>query len=294
MSVARAAPLVTDSPPVSAIIVDYCAGQALVASVRSLIGQVAEVIVVDNASVPASETLLAAAGLAEQVTVIRNRSNRGFAAACNQGLVVARSPYLLFFNPDAEMPPGGVERLLALLTAHPSIGMVGPKLVDADGKEQWGGRRDFPSLSQALARVQGRDPAWPGGLHPTVPIEVPAVSGAAMLVRREAVAAVGVWDEGYFLHGEDLDWCRRFHAAGWTIWFEPHVVVQHAKGGCSHQRRLWVEWQKSKGLWRFLRQHRFPGSTGWLLAPLIWGGLLLRWGKESLRRASRHGNRGAQ
>jgi hypothetical protein len=271
-----------DKTPVTAIVVDYHAGAALVECVQSLLPQVAEVIVVDNGSQPATQAVLAQAGIDQAVTIICNRTNRGFAAACNQGIVAATTPYLLFFNPDAVMPADGVAHLLALLTSSPTIGMVGPKLIDAAGTEQWGGRRHFPSLTQAWRRFWRRDPPWPGGAHPHQPLPVPAISGAAMLVRRRAVAEVGLWDEGYFLHGEDLDWCWRFQRAGWEVWFEPRVVVRHAKGGCSRQRPLWVEWHKMRGIWRFMRRSTLTGR--WVvLAPVVWLALLLWWLSQAVR-----------
>ena len=86
------------------------------------------------------------------------------------------------------------------------------------------------------------------------PIEVEANSGACMLVKREAMVDVGLWDEGYFLHCEDLDWCMRFRQKGWKILFVPDARISHALGACSQSRRVFVEWHKHRGMLRVLSQ----------------------------------------
>jgi GT2 family glycosyltransferase len=112
---------------------------------------------------------------------------------------------------------------------------------------------------------------------PDKPIEVEAISGACMLVRREAMENVGLWDEGYFLHCEDLDWCMRFRQKGWKILFVPDARISHALGACSHSRRVFVEWHKHKGMLRFYRKffrHQYPG----VLMGMVTAGVWLRFG----------------
>lgn len=108
---------------------------------------------------------------------------------------------------------------------------------------------------------------------PSGPIEVEAISGACMLVKRAAVDDVGLWDEGYFLHCEDLDWCMRFRQKGWQILFVPDVRIYHALGACSRSRRLFVEWHKHKGMLRFYGKffrHQYPGALMWLVTFGVW------------------------
>jgi hypothetical protein len=108
---------------------------------------------------------------------------------------------------------------------------------------------------------------------PDWPIEVEAISGACMLVKREAVNDVGLWDEGYFLHCEDLDWCLRFRQHGWKIMFVPDAKVVHQKGACSRSRPIFVEWHKHKGMMRFYRKFfrdQYPGVLMWLVAAGVW------------------------
>jgi GT2 family glycosyltransferase len=108
---------------------------------------------------------------------------------------------------------------------------------------------------------------------PEDPVDVEAISGACMMVKRKAVEDVGIWDEGYFLHCEDLDWCMRFHAKGWRILFVPTARVTHVLSACSKRRPLFVEWHKHKGMIRFYRKffkHQYPYGLMWLVAAGVW------------------------
>jgi hypothetical protein len=114
---------------------------------------------------------------------------------------------------------------------------------------------------------------------PDRPVEVEAISGAFMLVRRSALEKVGPLDEGYFLHCEDLDWCMRFKQAGYQILFVPDVVVSHVKGGCSVNRPVFVEWHKHKGMIRFYRKffrQRYPGVLMGLVFAAVWARFLVK------------------
>jgi GT2 family glycosyltransferase len=247
---------------VSAVIVNYNAGSFLKESVFSLIAcpLEIEVIVVDNAS---SDGSLDAIGGIPAVTIIRNEVNLGFSAGCNVGLNETNADNVLFLNPDCVVTPGSIVQLLSYMQAHEHVGMVGGLLVDSNGVEQAGCRRLVPTPWRTLVRVTGLTSLfnrWPHvfedfDLHkqplPMEPIEVEAISGACMLVKREAIERVGSWDEGYFLHCEDLDWCMRFRQKGWKIALVPTVEIVHALGACSKTRPIFVEWHKHKGMARF-------------------------------------------
>jgi hypothetical protein len=94
-----------------------------------------------------------------------------------------------------------------------------------------------------------------------------------MMVRRDVMEDVGEWDEGYFLHCEDLDWCMRFRHKGWKILFVPKAKITHAAGVCSKDRKLFVEWHKHKGLIRFYRKffkQHYPGALIGLVVTGVW------------------------
>lgn len=277
--------------PVSAVIVNYNAGNLLQACVAALLPQVAQVIVVDNASHDGSALACARHHAAQPALQwVRNTSNRGFAAACNQGWALATQPAVLFLNPDCVAAPEAVARLWQALQA-PEVGMVGGLLLNPDGSEQRGARRYLPTPARAAAQLLGLAwlaQRWPDlvppqavpvfNLHqqplPPEPEAVEAISGACMLVKRQAVAEVGLWDEGYFLHCEDLDWCQRFARHGWRVLFVPTARFVHAQGSCSRQRRLFVEWHKHRGMARFyckFYRGRYPALLLWLVMVAIWG-----------------------
>lgn len=279
------------------VVVNYNAGPFLAEAVDALIGSagVARVIVVDNASSDGSLDTLPRAAAGDRLMVIRNDANLGFAAAVNIGLARMSAPFVLLFNPDGRPLGDAVAHLIAVLEQHPEAGMSGPLLLDPDGSEQPGGRRAIPTprrtLVQAfgLQRLARRFPAaFPDfGLHdrplPPGPEPVEAISGACMMTRRDAIAAVGPMDDGYFLHCEDLDWCVRFQRAGFRILFVPTARVVHQKGVSSRGRPVAVEWHKHRGMLRFYRKffrHEQSTVTTLLVTVAVW----LRFAAVATRR----------
>ena len=272
------------STTLSAIIVNYNSGDLLQRCVDSLLDSVipAEIIVVDNASTDHS---LASIKDFPSVSIIRNIENRGFASACNKGFAQATSETILFLNPDCSFEKNALNELFTVLYSDRSIGMVGGLLLNPDGSEQAGARRAVPTPWRSFVRAFGLsalEKRWPKlffdfYLHkqplPDSPIELEAISGACMMVKRVAIADVGLWDEGYFLHCEDLDWCMRFRQKGWKILFVPSARIAHSLGGCSRRRPVFVEWHKHKGMMRFYLkffQHQYPGILMYLVAFAIW------------------------
>ncbi len=284
----KTSPLEKGKPPLSAIIVNYNSGERLKGAVRSVFDTVpgSEVIVVDNASMDNSIDILKASYVDEpRLQIRRNSSNLGFATACNIGAKLARGYHLLYLNPDCEVHEDAVERMLACLNGHSDVGMVGPLLVGQNGQEQAGSRRLIPTPWRSLVRVF-RLHVFSGpfsrfladfNLHkqplPEHPIEVEAISGACMLVSREAQQEVGSFDEEYFLHCEDLDLCVRFRASGWRVMFVPDARVTHYAGTCSRERPVFVEFHKHRGMIRFYRkffQDQYPGVLMWLVVGAVW------------------------
>jgi GT2 family glycosyltransferase len=272
---------------VSAIIVNYNAGELLHRCVNSLLKcpQEIEIIVVDNASTDGS--LAPLQGLSG-VRIINNPVNVGFAAACNIGSGAASGPFLLFLNPDCFFEPDALSQLLLVMHADERVGLATGLLMNLDGTEQVGGRRAAPTPWRSFVRAFGLVRfchRWPQlffdfNLHkqplPERPIEVEATSGACMLIRREAMDDVGDWDEEYFLHCEDLDLCMRFRQKEWKILFVPQALFIHDHGACSRNRPIFVEYHKHKGMIRFYRKffrHQYPG----LLWPLVVFGVWLRF-----------------
>lgn len=264
------------------VIVNYNSGPHLADAVVSLAEQpVGRIIVVDNGS---SDGSLSAVPNLDRLMVIENNANLGFAAACNIGISHSTADALLFLNPDARLEKDALERLLEVLYSAPDIGMVGGLLLYPDGREQRGGRRRMPTPVSAFVlafSVPLLRRFWPDKFAtinlneeplPEGPIDIEAISGACMLVKRSALARVGEWDEGYFLHCEDLDWCKRFAFAGLRVVFVPDARITHTKGASSG-RRLFVEWHKHLGMRRFFRKYYASGQpiyVSWFIELGIW------------------------
>jgi GT2 family glycosyltransferase len=249
------------------IIVNYNVGTLLTECVRSAFTAGArQVIVVDNASRDQSLHFLQQHIDHPGLTIIRNTENVGFARACNIGAAHATADQLLFLNPDTTIDAQAIHKLLAVLHSHPRIGMVGGLLTNPDGTEQPGGRRLFPTPKRAFFRAFGLtylsrwfpyvfpDYALHETALPTEPVMVEAISGACMLVKRAAIDEVGLWDDNYFLHCEDLDWCMRFHQRSWAIYFVPDAIITHVWRVSSSSRPFFVEWHKHHGMIRFYKK----------------------------------------
>jgi hypothetical protein len=163
--------------------------------------------------------------------------------------------------------------------------MAGGLLTFPTGLEQGGGRRAVPTPWRSfvrafgLARLSKRWPQLFNDFHlhrqplPEKPISVEAISGACMLLTREAVHDFGLMDEGYFLHCEDLDLCMRARQHGWQILFVPDAPIVHHKGGCSQGRPMFVEWHKHKGMVRFYQKHfrsQYPAGLMGIVVVGVW------------------------
>jgi len=274
---------------ISAIIVNYNSGDMLSRKILPLLesSHVKNIIVVDNASEDESlkqaEKIYNSSG---KLKFVHNDKNVGFSTACNMAISIsAENEYLLFVNPDCRIEHDALEKLIDCMKKFPQVGMVGPLLLNPDGTEQAGGRRAVPTPWRSFVRAFGlykfreRYPRLflDAFLHleslPDKPDEVEAISGACMLVRRKAIDDVGMMDEGYFLHCEDLDWCMRFRQHGWKIMFVPDAPVIHYQGTCSRERPIFVEWHKHKGMVRFYSKffhHQYPGILFWIVKAGVW------------------------
>lgn len=223
-----------------------------------------EIIVVDNAST--DETRERLAREYPEVVLIRNSRNVGFTKATNQALSVSRGRFVLWLNTDTLVSPTALRDLVGFLGAHPRAGIVGPKVLNADGSFQPQCRRGMPTPITALAYFLGLHKLLPtnrlagGYLLTYLPVDqstqVAAVSGCCLLARREVLADIGPLDERIFGFGEDLDWCVRATKAGWEVWYHPGAVIVHLKGqGGAHAKPYHKAWGIHQAMWVFYRAH---------------------------------------
>lgn len=279
------------NPLVSIILVNYDAGPLLAESVGAALTSSVpvEVIISDNGSRDQSlDQVRARYGQDPRLKILENGANLGFAAANNRALPLARGDYLLFLNPDCLIAPDTLERLLPYFASDPRVGLIGCLVLDPDGREQIACRRAIPDPGKALRHLLGLDRLLGRSGQtldqrrlplPDGAVEVEAVSGAFMLIRRSVLDAVGPLDEGYFLHCEDLDWFVRIRRAGLKILFVPQVAVVHHKGACSRSRPLAVEYHKHRGMLRFFDTHQarnYPLPFRALVVMGIWAHLVFK------------------
>lgn len=272
---------------VAVVVVNYNAEALLNQSVSAVLASTVpvEVFVVDNGSSDDSiKVLREGIGPDPRLNIIENGHNLGFAKAANIGLRRATADYCLVLNPDCLVQPDTLEKVIRYILLDPEVGMAGCLIRNPDGSEQAGGRRSVPTPWRSFVRVMNLDkwmpanPRWRTFLHnlepiPNRPISVEAISGAFMLVLRRSLTQVGLLDEGYFLHCEDLDWCMRFRRAGWKIAFVPDAEAVHYKGTCSKSRPVFVEWHKHRGMVRFYRahfRHQYPWPLMLMVFAAVW------------------------
>ncbi|MEM1125580.1 MAG: glycosyltransferase [Bacteroidota bacterium] len=260
----------SDVVDVSVVIVNYNVREFLEQALRSLErarhGLTTEVFVVDNNSVDGSAEMVATRF--PRVQLLQNEDNVGFGRANNQAIRQARGRFLFILNPDTIVREDTLRTFVAFMEAHPEAGAVGCKILNPDGSFALESRRAFPTPSVALYRMMGLSRLFPqsrrfGRYNMTyLPegevAEVDALSGSCMFVRRAALAydrpsweaqaaegcevvppgsplldeghGGGVFDEAFFMYGEDLDWCYRIQQAGWGIYYTPETQIIHYKG----------------------------------------------------------------
>jgi hypothetical protein len=280
--------MMTTVPDVSVIIVSWNVAEMLLRCLDSLFAGPGfdrannfEVIVVDNAS--QDDTAARVRQAYPDVQLVVNQENRGFAAANNQGMALARGRYFLLLNPDAELVDDALARIVSFMDTHPRVGVVGPQLRYPDGQLQ-SSRRRFPSLATALLESTPLQQVLPRNavLHRYYVEDQPAdetqevdwLVGACLMLRRQVVEQVGGLDEGYFMYFEELDWCRRIRQAGWRIVYLPAATVIHHEGKSSSQvvPLRHIRFQSSKVRY-FTKHHgRWQGEfVRWfLLSMYVW------------------------
>jgi N-acetylglucosaminyl-diphospho-decaprenol L-rhamnosyltransferase len=276
------------------VIVSWNVRDLLAACLRSLFDDVersgleARAWVVDNASADGTPDMVAKAFPA--VHLVASQENLGFARGNNVALreiFHLPSPipeYIWLLNPDTEVQPGATGALIAALDANPRVGVVGPKLLYADGSLQHSAFR-FPGLVQLAFEFFSLPPRFYdtslNGRYPRrlykgeIPFLVGHPLGASMTVRTEAISQVGLMDEGYRMYCEEVDWCWRMRKAGWRALCVPGARVVHHAGQSTAQ----VPISSFVHLWtsRARLYARHHGPVAWRLARALVRVGMRRW-----------------
>ena len=221
------------------VIVSYNTRAHLEACLRSLRAPpphaTHQVVVVDNGSADGSAEAVRAGW--PDVRVIETGANVGYARANNLGIRATDSDLVLLLNSDTVVPIGAVDDLVEQLRTHPDVAVVGPRLVDGDGRVELSCGHMIGPLNELRQKLRGMILArniplfapWVARAA-TRPAYPDWVSGACLLVRRGDAEAAGLLDERFFLYGDDVDFCAAIRRAGRRVLFTPEVEVVHARG----------------------------------------------------------------
>lgn len=240
--------------------------QALDSIFREITLEQYEVFVVDNHSIDGSVQMVKTCY--PRVKLLENRTNTGFSIANNQAIRESRSRYIMLLNSDTILLPGSVEALIQFLDETPEAATVGAKLVGRDGNVQ-ATAKAFPTLFNSFFAKKSLLTKWfpnnPLTKRTLVcmfkdqerPFEVDLVSGAGMLIRRQAFQDVGEFDESFYMYWEDVDWCRRAVQKKWKVFYHPQAPIVHLEGGSSQKEvlRLVVEYHRS--VYMYFRKHHY-------------------------------------
>ena len=250
--------------------------QALSSVLAAVEGLEVEIFVVDNASADGSADMVAEEF--PQVKLICNAANVGFAAGNNVALRQVTGEYALLINTDTIVRRDALRTMVEFLDAHPEAGACGCKILDPDGTLQLDSRRGFPTPLAAFCKMSGLSRLFPKHpliahyhmtyLDPEQTAEVEVLSGSCMMVRKAAMDQVGLLDEDYFMYGEDIDWCYRFHQAGWKIYYVPTTAIIHFRGESGRGTPLKILYRKSQAMSIFVNKHmarRYRFFPLWLL-----------------------------
>lgn len=251
---------------------------------------IGQIRVVDNGSSDATLAIVQRHAAADaRVRFIGNPDNPGFSVACNQGTHGSDAPWLAFVNPDCLVEPDSLTRLFAHAQVIDGPALLGADLADETGLRDGAARRHDPDFGRMLGTLFGTGSV--GSLD--VPFDgtqslqrVDAISGALMLMPRALFDRIGGFDEGYRLHAEDLDLCRRARDAGAVVAVANDVRVVHVRGVSSRARPLFVEWHKHRGLARYFRKFEAPRRNAFTRAAVfvaIWARLPLAALRATMR-----------
>jgi N-acetylglucosaminyl-diphospho-decaprenol L-rhamnosyltransferase len=258
-------------PDVSVVVVTWNALPWLERCLESVNGR--EVVVVDNGSTDGTVDFVR-----ERFPGVRliEQENKGMGGGNNAGMRAADGRYFFLLNSDAWVVDDGLEKLIAFADGHPEAAVVGPKLLNTDGTLQrsargeptfWRLATEYLFIRKLAPRSKRLNPLYRGDFDHDRVEEVDWLFGPALLVRREAADAVGLFDEDFFMFSEEVDWMTRFRRAGWKVLFFPGAEVVHV-GGASHGGRMYVE--NLRGHLRWFAKHRGAKDAERVRKLLLW------------------------
>ncbi len=263
----------------SIIIVNYNTRKLLekcLESVFKSVGSVKfEVWVSDNGSIDGSIEMMKQKF--PQVKLIENNANLGFSKGNNVAIKQATGKYILLLNSDTEIKPDTLELSLKYMDEHEDVGIMGCKVLLPDGSLDQASRRKFPNPWNSFLRLFGFKKFSDYNIDSPIDqeMEVDAVMGAYLLIRKSVIDQVGLLDEEYFMYGEDLDWCWRVKEAGYKVVYYPKAEITHFKYGSSQAIPFrTIKWAHT-AMKIFYRKHYAP-KYNWVFNKFVYLGINLR------------------
>jgi GT2 family glycosyltransferase len=242
-----------------------------------------EVILVDNDSQDGSVEMIKSEF--PQVVLIENSDNKGFGKANNQGLKIAKGDYLMFLNTDVVVLDGALNTLVSYLDQNPDVMMVGPRLLNRDMTFQHACRRNLPNPASSFFHLFGLTKVFKKSkvindykryaTDPEVTAPTEALSGAAMMFRRQVYAEIGGFDEIFFMYGEDLDFSKRVFDKRWKTVYVSNAKIIHFGGQSSGKRRVKSLVNFYESMWLYYKKH-FYSHYNPFFNFVIWLGIKLR------------------
>jgi len=274
------------------VVVTYFSEAEIGACLDAIGGLAADVVVVDNGSADGTLAEVARRG----VRVVANSTNRGFAAAVNQGISVLESAYILLLNPDAVVR-GGLDRLREACDLPGAAG-AGGRLIGPDGRMQVGFMaRALPTPAALVLEALLLNRFWPQnpvnrryrglGLDYSSRLAVEQPAGAFFMIRRAVWRELGGFDEGFRpLWFEDVDFCRRAIDRGYVLYYEPEAVAQHS--GAHSISKIAVEMRAIywySNLIRYSSRHFRPSAVRVVCLAVVAGSCLRGFCEPALNRS---------
>jgi GT2 family glycosyltransferase len=270
------------------IVVGYNRRDLLAACLKSVLADrhdlAIELICVDNASQDGTAAMVAE--VLPEVNLIESPTNVGYGGGLNQGIVRARGRYLLVLNQDIVLRPGTLAELVRFAETHPEAGAIGARLEYEDGRFQHSAFK-LPDWKQAFfGFFDGFVPldSETNGRYPDSMLARPFAAehllGACMLLRREALDQVGLFDPAFFMYYEETDLCARLLRAGWRNYYVPSARVMHVSGASTSavSEQMSVEFHRSQAI--FYRRHRGPEGYA-VLKLIVWAGIAYRFARSA-------------
>ena len=281
---------------ISIIIVNYNVRHFIKRTIESVYaskvaGLTYDIHVVDNASIDGSVDMIRSSF--PDVHLIANKINVGFSTANNQAIKVARGSFVLILNPDTVIQEDTLQTCFDYMMQHRNVGAIGVKMIDGAGNFLPESKRDLPTVWNSLTKLSGLAGVFPksqlfngyalGYLDEDKTHSIKVLCGAFMFVSKSAIDKVGMFDERFFMYGEDIDWSRRIIEGGFEIHYVPDTTIIHFKGESTKKASLNYVKTFYGAMGLYVEKH-YTGGAGKLFSRFLKLGIAFRAGISGLKR----------